>query len=276
MNSDFMRKKSANTIMVGIVRPISSVEGNDRYSKEHWLKIEKFINNSIKNLNNDNSNNLTINCKLVSNSDQSHIIHKTIVNNIYNNDLIICDVSSKNSNVMFELGLRIAFGKPVILIKDEITDYSFDTSGIEHVPYDSGFEFDKMQRFMDALANKVLETYYHSTSDAYEPFIKTYGSFELVGINDGKFNLYDFLTSRFDDINKKIELLQIYDESSKESTCKSLIDSFINRENISSNSIIGNISRIVDHVVNSESFKQYINDKEKDSQYIAKLVLDKI
>ena len=56
------------------------------------------------------------------------MIHKTIVQNLYLNPIVVCDVSGKNANVMFELGLRLAFDKPTIIIKDDKTDYSFDTS----------------------------------------------------------------------------------------------------------------------------------------------------
>ncbi|WP_353118770.1 hypothetical protein [Myroides odoratus] len=55
------------------------------------------------------------------------------MNNIYNDEIVVCDVSSKNPNVMFELGLRLAFDKPTIIIKDEKTGYSFDTGVIEHL-----------------------------------------------------------------------------------------------------------------------------------------------
>jgi hypothetical protein len=34
----------------------------------------------------------------------------------------------KNPNVMFELGMRLAFDKPAIIIKDNRTNYSFDTA----------------------------------------------------------------------------------------------------------------------------------------------------
>jgi hypothetical protein len=44
-------------------------------------------------------------------------------------------VSGKNPNVMFELGIRLAFDKATIIIKDDKTDYSFDTSVIQHIPY---------------------------------------------------------------------------------------------------------------------------------------------
>jgi hypothetical protein len=34
----------------------------------------------------------------------------------------LCDVSGKNANVMFELGLRLAFDNPTIIIKDDKTE----------------------------------------------------------------------------------------------------------------------------------------------------------
>jgi hypothetical protein len=63
------------------------------------------------------------------------VTQKRIVQNIYDNEMVICDVSAKNPNVMFELGMRLAFDKPAIIIKDDKTNYSFDTAPIEHLEY---------------------------------------------------------------------------------------------------------------------------------------------
>ena len=56
---------------------------------------------------------------LVSDADDSGIIQKRIVQNLYDNDIVVCDVSCKNPNVMFELGMRLAFDKPTIIIIDD-------------------------------------------------------------------------------------------------------------------------------------------------------------
>ena len=52
--------------------------------------------------------------RMVSDSDEVSVIQKRIVQNIYNNPIVVCDVSGKNANVMFELGMRLAFDKPVV------------------------------------------------------------------------------------------------------------------------------------------------------------------
>lgn len=47
----------------------------------------------------------------------SEVIQSTIVNDLDNADLVIVDLTEHNPNVLFELGMRIAFNKPVCLIR---------------------------------------------------------------------------------------------------------------------------------------------------------------
>ncbi|MGN1026701.1 MAG: hypothetical protein ACI4P4_09875 [Faecousia sp.] len=56
----------------------------------------------------------------------SDIIHKTIVNRIYNAELILADLTEHNPNVLFELGLAIAFKKKVAIIRAKGTKAIFD------------------------------------------------------------------------------------------------------------------------------------------------------
>lgn len=49
----------------------------------------------------------------------------------------ICDLSNKNPNVLYELGIRQAYDQPVVLVKDEKTTNIFDVSGINTVMYSS-------------------------------------------------------------------------------------------------------------------------------------------
>lgn len=131
---------------IGIVGPISdSKDIADCYTVEHWAKVRKIIEDSYS----------MIPMKLVSESNSSGIILDTIIQHLAEYDLIICDTSSNNPNVMFELGLRLAFDKPVILIKDELTEYSFDISLIEHVEYTSNLEYASMLKFQKTLSDRI-------------------------------------------------------------------------------------------------------------------------
>jgi hypothetical protein len=60
----------------------------------------------------------------------SEVIQATIVNDLDSADLVIVDLTEHNPNVLFELGLRIAFNKPVCLIRAKGTQPIFD---IDHM-----------------------------------------------------------------------------------------------------------------------------------------------
>jgi hypothetical protein len=51
---------------------------------------------------------------------------------------------------MLELGMRLAFDKPAVIVKDDKTDYSFDTSSIEHLAYPRDLRFSKIKSFKTA------------------------------------------------------------------------------------------------------------------------------
>ncbi|MBS1143719.1 MAG: hypothetical protein H6R14_1125 [Proteobacteria bacterium] len=60
----------------------------------------------------------------------SEVIQSTIVNDLDAADLVIVDLTEHNPNVLFELGMRIAFNKPVCLIRAKGTAAIFD---IDHM-----------------------------------------------------------------------------------------------------------------------------------------------
>src|SRR5688572_2541033 len=94
----------------GIVMPMSAIDG---CNEAHWADVRHIIGQSIEKAGFD--------ARLVSDADEVTIIQSTIVQNLSQFPIVVCDVSGKNSNVMFELGLRLAFDKPVVVIKDDKT-----------------------------------------------------------------------------------------------------------------------------------------------------------
>jgi len=60
---------------------------------------------------------------------------------------------------MFELGLRLAFDKPTIIVKDDKTTYSFDTAPIEHLEYPRDLRFPRMVEFKSRLKEKIKGTH---------------------------------------------------------------------------------------------------------------------
>ena len=60
-----------------------------------------------------------------------------ILRNLVECEMAVCDLSSRNPNVMYELGIRQAYGKKVVLIQDEKSQPIFDVSAINTVFYNS-------------------------------------------------------------------------------------------------------------------------------------------
>ena len=138
-------ENSTESKTCGIIMPISSIDG---CNEGHWAEVLNIIKESIDDAGFDPN--------LVSNSEDSGIIQKTIIQNLYENPIVVCDVSGKNPNVMFELGIRLAFDKPTIIIKDDNTSYSFDTGQIEHLGYPRDLRFSRIVDFKIKLSEKSL------------------------------------------------------------------------------------------------------------------------
>ncbi len=157
--------------------PISAIDG---CSAEHWSEVKAIITEAV-----EICPSPKIKVRLVSEADDVGVIQKRIVQNVYNSDIVICDVSGKNPNVMFELGMRLAFDKATVLIKDDKTDYTFDTGIIEHIAYPRDLRYSRMVTFRAALLEKVLGTYKASKAVAnYSMFLKNFGTFHVAKLTE--------------------------------------------------------------------------------------------
>ena len=70
--------------------------------------------------------------------------------------MVICDISTRNANVMYELGIRHAYDKPVVLVKDKITDNIFDIQGIRYIEYDSRLRIDNVCLDVEKIKKSIL------------------------------------------------------------------------------------------------------------------------
>jgi hypothetical protein len=88
----------------------------------------------------------------------TNIIQHGILIKLLNAPVAICDLSSRNPNVMFELGLRQAFDKPVIIIQDEQTPAIFDISMLRYTSYRSGLLYHQVVEDQIKIANSLKST----------------------------------------------------------------------------------------------------------------------
>jgi tetratricopeptide (TPR) repeat protein len=65
------------------------------------------------------------------------VIMSDVTRLIYQSDLIVADLSGRNPNVMYELGLAHAAQKPVIMIAQNDSDVPFDLSHVRYLKYDA-------------------------------------------------------------------------------------------------------------------------------------------
>lgn len=63
----------------------------------------------------------------------SDVIQSTIINALLNADLVIADLTEHNPNVLFELGVRMALEKPILLIRARGTEKIFDVDNMLRV-----------------------------------------------------------------------------------------------------------------------------------------------
>lgn len=81
-----------------------------------------------------------------------------ILQRILKSDLVVCDLSGKNANVMYELGVRQAFDLPVVLLKDRRTERVFDIQGLRTLEYTDSLRIDSVETDRKALANTISAT----------------------------------------------------------------------------------------------------------------------
>jgi len=205
------KSKKNKTNKCGIVMPISPIDG---CSTEHWNEVLGILKEAIKQADFEPN--------LVSDADDSGIIQKRIIHNLYSNEIVVCDVSGKNPNVMFELGMRLAFDKPTIIIKDDKTDYSFDTSLIEHLTYPRDLRFSKIVAFKEALKVKIEGTYQKATSDSnYTTFLKHFGEYKVAQLSEKEVSSDRFIMSSIEEIRKELSAIRINQRKSSVSLSSS-------------------------------------------------------
>jgi len=175
--------------------PISAIAD---CSPEHWAEVLAIIKDCAEAEGCDTT--------LVSEAEETGIIQKRIVQNLYTADIIICDVSGKNPNVMFEMGMRLAFDKPIVIIKDNKTDYSFDTAPIEHLSYPRDLRFNKILEFKVSLRKKLKAGIAGKNSHS---FLKSFGEFQTVSFAAKEVPAQEYLVGAIEELKREMHRVSL-------------------------------------------------------------------
>jgi len=197
-------KREQEEFHCGIVMPISPIDG---LSAEHWAEVKSIIVDAVT----TGVDTPRFSASLVSDADDVGVIQKRIVQGVYGADMVVCDVSGKNPNVMFELGMRLAFDKPTVIIKDDKTDYMFDTGVIEHLTYPRDLRFHRIVDFKQLLASKVKATFEASRRDPeHSTFLKNFGTFKVAQLTEKEASAEQVILESISELQKEVRTWRNY------------------------------------------------------------------
>jgi hypothetical protein len=103
----------------------------------------------------------------------SEVIHARIVRNLESMDMVLCDLSSLNPNVLFELGVRTAVNKPACLVHDMLTALPFDTGIVNTHTYNPKLYGWDMKEEISRMAGHIRSS--AETSANTNPLWKFFG-----------------------------------------------------------------------------------------------------
>lgn len=140
---------NANEKTCFIIMPISD---HDEYPEGHFKRVYQFIIGPAC----LSAGFMPIRADEVK---STNLIALDIVKRIIEADMAICDLSSQNPNVLYEVGIRQAFNLPVTFIKDSKTDRIFDIQGFRDITYDENLRIDTVEDAVSELTEVIQNTY---------------------------------------------------------------------------------------------------------------------
>ena len=194
----------------GIIMPIGAMP--PRYSPEHWSGVRKALERAIQAA--------EMVPQAVWENQPNDIIQGKILKNLYENEVIVCDVSGLNPNVMLELGMRLATGRPTILVADGTDKLPFDTSVISHSFYPPSLEYHSTAKFLDELTEKICRVRQDYQDGKYRSFAQNF-DFTVVAPKEIPVTAESYIIERLDAVEASIS--RIADAVSKPIRLKDLI-----------------------------------------------------
>ena len=89
---------------------------------------------------------------------ETNFIHLDILTKLIEAPIAICDLSSRNPNVLFELGIRQAFDKPVVLIQEKGNPKIFDIGPLRYLEYLKDMKYHDVLKTQQELKTAIEAT----------------------------------------------------------------------------------------------------------------------
>lgn len=131
-----------------VIMPISDADG---YEKGHFLRVyEDIVKPAVEAA--------EFTPRRADEVKETNFIHLDILKKLIDAPIAICDLSSRNPNVLFELGIRQAFDKPVVLIQEKGTPKIFDIGPLRYLEYDKGMKYHDVLKTQSELTEAISAT----------------------------------------------------------------------------------------------------------------------
>ena len=109
---------------------------------------------------------------------KTSLIHLDILDRLLESPMAICDLSMRNPNVLFELGIRQAFDKPTVLIQEVDTPQIFDIAPLKYYTYR------KSLMYREVLEDQIeIAKFLSETENAYKENKDTSSIVRFLSIN---------------------------------------------------------------------------------------------
>jgi hypothetical protein len=133
--------------------------GNSMIDTEYTAKLEsiysKWIKPVVESITIPGTQNEKIACHRADKTFKPGEIITHLIENLISAEIVIADLSQRNPNVFYELGVRHAVGGNCILISDSLDDVPFDLRPLRTIIYQ--YEPDSMLMLQDCLKQAILE-----------------------------------------------------------------------------------------------------------------------
>ena len=89
---------------------------------------------------------------------ETNLIHLDILKKLIDAPIAVCDLSTRNPNVLFELGIRQAFDRPVVLIQEKGTPKIFDIAPLRYLEYSKEMKYHEVLESQQKLQEAIEAT----------------------------------------------------------------------------------------------------------------------
>lgn len=181
----------------------------------------------------------------------TNLIHLDILRRVIETPIAVCDMSSKNPNVFYELGMRQAFDMPTVLVKDDVTDTPFDISGLRYVTYSKEMKHRDVISVVKELAQVIDETY--QKKDDRSEINSLIRLMELA--NPAKLNQVELTDEvRYEKLNE-LHLKEIMNSIDKLNKSQAIIMDRMNSEMLYKNSNEIKHINVKDYIISSDNIR---------------------